>query len=360
MTRHLLRSRHAMLLVAALVAAALAMATGCTQIGLLFNPPPQRTEGELPDMAGMIGKAQPVAEHMLGPHADAGEDTFSTSTGTGWDAKAQAYYSLEDLEQSFRMGMDDDGTVRFVVISIGQAEALDLVARQAMAADYVTALGLESATTLREQYVDPSEPTLFKWYGTGERDGTTLEWSVMAMAVNDQLMGVGIAIGLDILPDGVRPTALQESAASSPTRAASASDKTPDEPAHDSPPQDPPASTPELSSDLARAAADLGGTPQTGRSLYFAIIASEPTQNAARAKRDAAQAAYAEQMYFVVEPTDHLEGLKPGLWVVVEAHSEKPDVYDMDWYSRVAPDAYVKQAEVLCDDPIPVVDELVQ
>jgi|GEM_PF-5893902 len=111
-----------------------------------------------------------------------------------------------------------------------------------------------------------------------------------------------------------------------------------------------------LSEDNRQQAASLGGTSQTGRTLWFVVVATEGSEAAAMDKRDAAIAAYAEEMYFIVEPSDHLDGFAPGYWLVVEALADEPDEFDLQWYSRVADDAYSRQATVLCDDPIPVVE----
>jgi hypothetical protein len=101
------------------------------------------------------------------------------------------------------------------------------------------------------------------------------------------------------------------------------------------------------------------GKSHKGETLQLLIIASEKSQAAAdKVLLDTLPSFGDVQSYFVVEPTDHLKGLAPGLWVVFEAYREMPSAETIEFMDRGPSAAYLKQATVLCDDPIPVVEDL--
>lgn len=101
------------------------------------------------------------------------------------------------------------------------------------------------------------------------------------------------------------------------------------------------------------------GKSHKGETLQLLILASEKTQAAAnKVLLDTLPSFGDIQTYLVVEPTAHLKGLTPGLWVVFEAYRAKPSADTIDFMDRGPSSAYIKQATVLCDDPIPVVEDL--
>jgi hypothetical protein len=101
------------------------------------------------------------------------------------------------------------------------------------------------------------------------------------------------------------------------------------------------------------------GKSHKGETLQLLILASEKSQAAAEAVLLRMLPAYGDvQTYLVIEPTAHLKGLGPGLWVVFEAYRQTPTADTIEFMDRGASTAYTKQATVLCDDPIPVVEDL--
>jgi len=62
-----------------------------------------------------------------------------------------------------------------------------------------------------------------------------------------------------------------------------------------------------------------------------------------------------------VDQSSNIEGFDPGLWVVIEAYQDKAHAESgRDWALRAFEDAYIKQGMVNCEDPIPVVEDLVE
>jgi hypothetical protein len=101
------------------------------------------------------------------------------------------------------------------------------------------------------------------------------------------------------------------------------------------------------------------GKSHKGETLQLLILASEKSQAAANKTLLDMLPAYGDvQTYLVVEPTEHLKGLTPGLWVVFEAYRQTPSADTIEFMDRGLSSAYTKQATVLCDDLIPVVEDL--
>jgi hypothetical protein len=101
------------------------------------------------------------------------------------------------------------------------------------------------------------------------------------------------------------------------------------------------------------------GKSHKGETLQLLILASEKSQAAANKTLLEMLPSYGDvQTYLVVEPTEHLKGLTPGLWVVFEAYRKTPSADTIEFMDRGLSSAYVKQATVQCDDLIPVVEDL--
>lgn len=98
----------------------------------------------------------------------------------------------------------------------------------------------------------------------------------------------------------------------------------------------------------------LGGASHKGETLCFVIGASVGSEAQAQALLEPAKAVGDMQSNFIVQLSDNFEGMNPGYWVVFEAYDGYPSVEDLEFCRRPFPDAYVKQAKVLTDDPIPV------
>jgi hypothetical protein len=100
------------------------------------------------------------------------------------------------------------------------------------------------------------------------------------------------------------------------------------------------------------------GTSHKGEKLYALVIATEKTEAAGRkALLDTLPKLGDIQSYLILEPTDHLKGLKPGQWVVFEAYREKPITEDIEFIDRGPQKATITQVTVTCDDPIPVFED---
>jgi hypothetical protein len=106
-------------------------------------------------------------------------------------------------------------------------------------------------------------------------------------------------------------------------------------------------------------AVSIGGTSHKGEKLYFVIGASVKTEQRAKALLEPAKGVGDMQSYFVVQLSDNFDGMTPGYWVVFEAYREYPSQENIDFGRRPFPDAYVKSATVLTDDPFPVYDDMV-
>jgi hypothetical protein len=98
----------------------------------------------------------------------------------------------------------------------------------------------------------------------------------------------------------------------------------------------------------------LGGTSHKGEKLYFIIGASLGSEAQAKTRLEPAKAVGDTQMNFIVQLSDNFAGMTPGYWVIFEAYDGYPPPEDIEWCRRAFPDAYVKAATVLTDDPIPV------
>jgi hypothetical protein len=98
----------------------------------------------------------------------------------------------------------------------------------------------------------------------------------------------------------------------------------------------------------------LGGTSHKGEKLYLVIGASVKSETQAKALLEPAKAVGDMQSSFIVQLSDNFAGMTPGYWVVFEAYDGYPSEEDLMFCRRPFPDAYVKTATVLTDDPIPV------
>lgn len=121
------------------------------------------------------------------------------------------------------------------------------------------------------------------------------------------------------------------------------------------------ASTPPGLSERSLAyAKDIGGTSRRGEKLYFIIGDSVDSESEVQSLLDKAIPTFGDmQSYFIVQRSDNFDGMRPGWWVVVEAYRESPSPENRQFAKRGFPGAYVKQATVQTDDPIPLYEDLV-
>ncbi len=126
------------------------------------------------------------------------------------------------------------------------------------------------------------------------------------------------------------------------------------------PVQTPPAAGSPVSAKSIAYARELGGVSQKGRTLYFVIGDSLDSEAEAQRALTKATPSFGDmQAYFIVQKSDNFEGMRPGYWVVIEAYENPPADENLQFGRRGFPDAYVKKATVLTDDPIPVYEQLV-
>jgi heat shock protein HslJ len=107
-------------------------------------------------------------------------------------------------------------------------------------------------------------------------------------------------------------------------------------------------------------ARSIGGSAHEGETFYFIVGGSFHDEVAARDGLTQALPKFGDmQSYFIVQRSDNLEGLTPGLWVIAEAYRTAPDESNLQFARRAFTDAYVKTATVKTADPIPVYEDIV-
>jgi predicted small secreted protein len=100
------------------------------------------------------------------------------------------------------------------------------------------------------------------------------------------------------------------------------------------------------------------GISHKGEKLWVIVRSIEKSEAAATQKLIAAFPIFGDLVtYYVIEPTEHLQGLKAGGWAIVEAYRDKPAADSIELGKRGAPDAQVVQVTITCDDPIPVFED---
>ncbi|MDO8880634.1 MAG: hypothetical protein Q7W44_07540 [Coriobacteriia bacterium] len=116
-----------------------------------------------------------------------------------------------------------------------------------------------------------------------------------------------------------------------------------------------------LSESAVDYAAQLGGTPHNGDTLYMIIGASMNFEELVQQRIDDATPSFGDmQSYFVVQKSDNFEGLEPGWFIAIEAYADEAHATDnLDFARRGFEDPYIKKVVVRTDDPIPVYEELV-
>jgi len=143
--------------------------------------------------------------------------------------------------------------------------------------------------------------------------------------------------------------------AATPTSTSSGQPATPPAPAAKHP-----APVPRPSAESLAYAKRIGGTSHDGEKLYFVIGDSVGSEREAQLLlKGAAPKFGAIPAYFIVQRSDNFAGMKPGLWVVLEAHRSSPSPEDVQFDRGGFPRVHVVQATVRTADPIPVYDDLV-
>lgn len=109
---------------------------------------------------------------------------------------------------------------------------------------------------------------------------------------------------------------------------------------------------------------EQAGAAHTGETIWALIVASEPTEKAARARLADAKAALGEfETYFVVDESSHYGGMPPGWWVVFEpyrqgSHARAQANDAKGWLSSRGLDSYAKQVTVRCKDRFPLAEDM--
>jgi hypothetical protein len=119
------------------------------------------------------------------------------------------------------------------------------------------------------------------------------------------------------------------------------------------------AARPQLSAKAIAYAKSLGGASYNGEGLYLIIGASKSSEAEAQALLNKALPAFGDmQPYFIIQLSDNFSGLKPGYFVIVEAHLNQPNEEDLQFARRGFPDAYTKFVTVNTGDPIPAYEDV--
>jgi hypothetical protein len=126
-------------------------------------------------------------------------------------------------------------------------------------------------------------------------------------------------------------------------------------------PGDEPAQKPHVSPGSKKDAKTLGGTSHKGETLFFIVGDSYDTEVAARRALKKARPRFGDmQDYFIVQYSDNFDGIRPGLWIVVEAYESADNARNqLEFAQRAFEFAHITRATVRTADPIPVYEDLV-
>lgn len=121
-----------------------------------------------------------------------------------------------------------------------------------------------------------------------------------------------------------------------------------------------PRATVPLSGAALAYAEDLGGISHLGHALYLVVGTTAGSEDKARTLLDEVTPLFGDmQSCFMVQNSSNLEAMKLGHWVVMEAYRGEPSAENLDFARRAFPDAYVKEATALTEDPVPVYEEII-
>lgn len=105
------------------------------------------------------------------------------------------------------------------------------------------------------------------------------------------------------------------------------------------------------------------GTRHTGSAIYTLIVASERTRGDAERRREDAASALGEfETYFVIDRSEHYEGMRPGWWVVFEPYKTRSQAVGAmeqtrSWLAGRGIEPYVKRVVVRCRDRFTLVGD---
>jgi hypothetical protein len=108
-------------------------------------------------------------------------------------------------------------------------------------------------------------------------------------------------------------------------------------------------------------AKSLGGTSHQGQTLYFIVGDSYDTEAQATAALKKARPRFGDmQDYFIVQQSDNFLGIRPGLWLVIEAYRSPDNARNqLEFAQRAFAYAHISRATVKTADPIPVYEDVV-
>ena len=107
-------------------------------------------------------------------------------------------------------------------------------------------------------------------------------------------------------------------------------------------------------------AKSIGGTSHKGQMLYLIIGDSFDTAAQATTARKRAHSAFGNRRtYFIVQRSDNFLGIRPGLWLVMEAYRSADNARNrLELAQRAFSYAHISRAVVKTADPIPVYEDV--
>lgn len=103
------------------------------------------------------------------------------------------------------------------------------------------------------------------------------------------------------------------------------------------------------------------GVSHKGEKLIALVRTVHPSKDAATKALTEALPSFGDLVtYFVIEPTEHLQGsgLPAGQWVVAEFYRKTPSAENVELDSRGVDKVQSLNVTVTCDEPIPVFEDL--
>lgn len=323
---------------------------------------PVRESGTFPNITQMLGAKRSSAEKSLGDKELLDDTRVDTDVYDGPLTRFRTF-SLWDLQGSdglpptIGLGLDKRARVDTVEFSLSPRDDMRVgfvYQQRDFPGNLLAMVGVEEfeVTDRTAEYRRDMEAYVAVWEGRGTGGSSSLTWQVVCTLRGANLEDENIFLQITRMGDAAVQSSKEEEAPAESVQGKPAE--------QDVDGNDEPVEGAEMG-DVPTAEV-LGGTSHEGETLWFVVAAAEQSEGDAWWRISDALPLFGDtQMYFIVEQSSHIEGFEPGLWVVIEAYQDKEHAESgRDWSLRAFEDAYIKQGTVKCDDPIPVVEELVE